>query len=175
MRPASASCSIVSSSHSASFFRQLRCTNLQNLARLLRESCAGRRARFGSGVALIYDANAIVFQGLNGLHIMRDRHRTNFSTLLALLFSSSPLSLIEKMAHDSGDAFIHRSTMRARPKSRNHDRSRTQSTQKRPDRSSLDYFPRDGVIALNSDFLRSRPGIRQASGDDENSKRHLGE
>jgi len=27
----------------------------------------------------------------------------------------------KKMAHDSEDAFIHRSTMRARPKSRNHD------------------------------------------------------
>jgi len=75
------------SSHSVS---QSQCTNLQNLVRLLRESCAGRRPRFRSGVAFIYDANAIVFRGLNGLRIMRDRHRKNFSTLLALhLFLSS--------------------------------------------------------------------------------------
>ncbi|EGI71038.1 Knirps-related protein [Acromyrmex echinatior] len=42
-------------------------------------------------------------------------------------------------------------------------------------KSSLDYFSGEGVITLNSDFLRSQPGIRQVSGDDENPKRHLGE
>ncbi|KYM78993.1 Knirps-related protein [Atta colombica] len=43
-------------------------------------------------------------------------------------------------------------------------------------KSSLDYFPGEGVTTLNSDFLlRSQSGIRQVSGDDENPKRHLGE
>ena len=119
------------SSRSASLFSQPRCTNLQNLVCLLGESYAGKRPRFRSGVAFIYDANVIVFRGLNGLRIMRDRHRKNSLTLLALLLS---LSSIEKiMAHDSGDAFIHRSTMRTRPKSRKHDddRSRTVEAQKR--------------------------------------------
>ncbi|KYN20128.1 Knirps-related protein, partial [Trachymyrmex cornetzi] len=42
-------------------------------------------------------------------------------------------------------------------------------------KSSLDYFPGEGVTTLNSDFLRSQSGIRQVSGDVENPKRHLGE
>lgn len=53
------------------------------------------------------------------------------------------------------------------------------TVQKRPSRPkyvcSPNYFPRVLVSSRRLGFFTTSPGIHQASGDDEDSKRHLGE